>query len=68
MLKMNGKGMEYLWVKENMIVPAQVINILGEQNVEGDVDQDRNHGDNDDEGVELTYMADKVFEDVMSFS
>ena len=36
--------------------------ILGEQNVEGDVDRDRNDG-NDDEGVEMTKMVDEVFED-----
>ena len=36
--------------------------LLVEQNVEGDVDWDRNDG-NDDEGVEMTKMVDEVFED-----
>ena len=51
---------EYDWVKGNLNVPEQLINILCEQNVNGDVDQDRN----DDEGVvDMTNMVDKVFED-----
>ena len=33
--KINGKEIEYLWVKENLIVPYQLFDILGEQNVEG---------------------------------
>ena len=42
--------------------PEQLIDILCEQNVEGDADQDLNDGD-DDEGVEMTKMGDEVFED-----
>ena len=62
MWKINGKEIEYLCAKENLIVPEQLIDILGEQNVEGDADQDRNDG-YDDEGVEMTNMVDKVFGD-----
>ena len=49
-------------MKENLLVPEQLINILDEPNVEGGADQDRNNG-NDDEGVEMTNMVDEVFED-----
>ena len=41
-MKINEKEIDYLWVKEFLIVPKQFINILGEQNVDGDGDQDRN--------------------------
>ena len=61
-MEINGKEIDYLWVKENLIVPKQFINILGEQNVDGDGDQDRNDCIND-EGVEMTFMVDEVFED-----
>ena len=61
-VEINGKEIDYLWVKENLIVPKQFINILGEQNVDGDGDQDRNDCIND-EGVEMTFMVDEVFED-----
>ena len=33
--KLNGQEIEYLWVKENLFVPEQLINILDEENVEG---------------------------------
>ena len=56
---MNGEEIEYDWVKRNLIVPEQLIDILCEQNVERDADQDR---DDDDEGIEMTNMVDKVFE------
>ena len=62
MCKINGKKIEYICAKENLTVSEQLIDILGEQNVEGDADQDRNDGD-DDEGVEMTNMVDKVFGD-----
>ena len=57
-------GTEYDWVKGNLIVPEQIIDILCEQNVEGDADQDRDDydDDDDDEGVEMTNMVDEVFE------
>ena len=35
MWKINGKEIEYLWVKENLIVSQQLFDISGEQNVEG---------------------------------
>ena len=53
-------------MKKNLIIPEQLINILGEQNVERDADQDRNDDDDDDDGdvdVEMTNMVDEVFED-----
>ena len=59
-------GTEYDWVKGNLIVPEQLIDILCEQNVEGDADQNRDDyddDDDDDEGVEMTNMVDEVFED-----
>ena len=47
-----------------MIITEQLINILCEQNVEGDADQIRDNDDgNYDEGVEITNMVNKVFED-----
>ena len=50
----------YDWVKGNLIVPEQLIDILCEENVEGDADQDRDNNDGDDkEGVEMTNMADE---------
>ena len=61
-MKIKGKEIENHWVKENEIVSAQLFDILGEQNVEGDADQDRDDG-NDDEGVERTNMVDEVIED-----
>ena len=64
--KINGKEIKYHWVKKNLIIPEQLINILGEQNVERDADQDRNDDDDDDdddEGVEMTIMVDEAFED-----
>ena len=61
-VKINEKEIDYLWVKEFLIVPKQFINILGEQNVDGDGDQDRN-GCINDEGVEMTFIVDEVFED-----
>ena len=60
MWKINGKEIEKLWVKENLIVLEQFIEILGGQNVDGGADQDRNDGD-DYEGVEMTNMVDEVF-------
>ena len=35
-------------MKENLIVPEQLINILGKQKVEGDADQDRDDDGGDD--------------------
>ena len=61
-VKINEKEIDYLWVKEFLIVPKQFINILGEQNVDRDGDQDRN-GCINDEGVEMTFIVDEVFED-----
>ena len=63
--KINGEEIEYDCVKGNLIVPEQLIDILCEQNVEGDADQDRDDDDDndDDEGVEVTNMVDEVFED-----
>lgn len=61
--KINGEEIEYDWVKGNLIVPEQVINILCEQNFEGDADQDRDDDDDDDQGVDITNMVDKVFAD-----
>ena len=54
---------EYDWVKGNLIVPEQLIDILCEQNVEGDADQDSDDDGDGDEGVEMTNMVDEVFED-----
>ena len=58
---------EYDWVKGNLNVPEQLINILCEQNVDGDADQDTDDDgvdEDDDEGVvDMTNMVDKVFED-----
>ena len=53
----------YHWVNENLFVPEQLINILGECNVEEDADQDRDDDGDADKGVEMTNMEDKVFED-----
>ena len=62
--KINGEEIEYDWLKGDLIVPEQFINILCEQNVEGDADQDRDDDDGgDDDGVEMTNMLDEVFED-----
>ena len=61
-MKINENEIDYLWVKEFLIVPKQFINILGEQNVDRDGDQDRN-GCINDEGVEMTFIVDEVFED-----
>ena len=48
---------------ENLIIPEQLIDILCEQNVEGDADQDRDTDDgDDDEGVEMPNIVDEVFE------
>ena len=58
------KEIEYHSTKENFIVPEQLLNILGEQNVEGNADRDRDDDDgDDDEGVEMTNMVDKEIED-----
>ena len=46
-----------------MIVSAQLIDILCDQNNDGEADQDLDDDDND-KGVELTNMLDEVFEDV----
>ena len=52
----------YHWVNENLFVPGQLINILGERNVEEDADQDRDDDAGDaDKGVEMANMEDKVF-------
>ena len=60
--KIDGKEIEYHWVKENWIVPRQLIDILGEQNVDRGADQDRDDDDGYyDEGVEMTNMVDEVF-------
>ena len=57
-IKWGGNG--NAWVKGNLIVPKQLIDILCEENVEGDADQDRANNDGDDkEGVEMTNMADE---------
>ena len=48
-------------MERKLIIPEQLIDITGEQNVEGGADQDR--GNDDDEGVEITKMIDEVFED-----
>ena len=61
-MEKNGEEIEYDWVKGNLILPEQLIDILCEQNVEGDADQDRDD-DDDDQGVEMTNMVDEVFED-----
>ena len=51
-------------MKENLIVPEELVDILCEQNVEGNAYQDRDVDDGDnDEGVEMKKMVDKVFED-----
>ena len=63
-MEKNGKEIEYEWVKGNLIIPGQLIDILCEQNVEGDAYQDRDNDDgDDDEGVEMTNMVDEVFKD-----
>ena len=51
-------------MKGNLIIPEQSIDILCEQNVQGDAEQDRDNdvGD-DDEGVVMTNIVDGVFED-----
>ena len=62
--KTNEEEIEYDWVNGNLIIPEQLINMLCEQNVEGDADQDRDNDVGDeDEGVEMTNMVDEVFED-----
>ena len=65
--KINVEEIEYDWVKGNLNVPEQLINILCEQNVDGDADQDTDDDgvdEDDDEGVvDMTNMVDKVFED-----
>ena len=55
----NGEKIEYDWVKGNLIIQKKHFDILNEQNVAGAADQDRGA----DEGVELTNMIDKIFED-----
>ena len=57
-LKTDGEEIEYDWV----IVPAQLIDILCDQNNDGEADQDLDDDDNDDndESVELTNMVDGV--------
>lgn len=60
--KIDGEEIEYDWVKGNLIVPEQLIDILCEQNVDRDTDQDRDDDDHD-EGFEMTNMVDEVFED-----
>ena len=51
-------------MKENLIVPEELIDILCERNVDWNVYQDRDVDDGDnDEGVEMKKMVDKVFED-----
>ena len=60
--QINGEEIEYDWVKGNLIVPEQLIDILCEQNVMGDADQDRDKDDGvGHEGVEMTNMVDEVF-------
>ena len=60
----NGEEIKYNWVKGNLIIHEQHINILCEQYVQGDADQGRDNDDgDDDEGVERTNMVDEVFED-----
>ena len=49
-------------MKDNLIVPAQLIDILCDQNNDGEAEQDLDDDDNDEE-VELTNMVDGVFED-----
>ena len=49
-------------MKDNLIAPAQLIDILCDQNNNGEADHDLDDDDNE-EGVELTNMADEVFED-----
>ena len=58
-LKTDGEEIEYDWVKDKLIVPAQLIDILCDQNNDGEADQDLDDDDND-ESVELTNMVDGV--------
>ena len=60
--KIDGDEIEQDWVKDNLIVPAHLIDILYDQNNAGEADQDLDDDDND-EGVDLTNMVDEVFED-----
>ena len=58
-MEKDGEEIKYAWVKGDLIVPAQLIDSLFDQNNDGKADQDL---DDDDEGVELTNMVDEVFE------
>ena len=50
-------------MKEKLIVPEQLIDILCERNVEADAYQDMGNDDgDDDEDVEMTNIVDEVFE------
>ena len=60
--KIDGEEIAQDWVKDNLIVPAHLIDILYDQNNAGEADQDLDDDDND-EGVELTNMVDEVFKD-----
>ena len=42
----------------NLIVPAQLTDILCDQNNDGEADQDLDDDDDNDEGLELTNMVD----------
>ena len=59
-MEKNWEENEYNWVKGNLI-PEQLIDILCEQYVEGVHIRDNDDCD-DNEGVEMTNMVDKVFE------
>ena len=64
--KINGEDIEYDRVKGNLRVPEKLINILCEQNVDGDADHDDDDDDDDDDNdecFEMTNMVDEVFED-----
>ena len=61
--EINGKEIDYDWVKGKLIVPEQLVDILCEQNSEGGADQDMDIDNGDDDvGVEMTNTVDEVLE------
>ena len=59
--KISGEEIDYDWVKGNLVVPEQLIDILCEQNVEEGADQDSD--EEEEEDFEMTNMVDEVYQD-----